>query len=354
MSPQEQLALRKAGVGSDPDGTELRAGAGASKQRSPGGPGEPGTAAGGGASAGVMPAPPREHVADGQRVPPRIVREYLVGEAAWTTRVVRSAGEFETLADRWNRLLPECADANVFVSHEWLYSWWAAYRPSARLAIVLAEDRGQLRGIAPMMIETVNRAGLSMRVLRFIGDGTGESDHVNFLAARSERALVLNRLLDAIGTLEWDLAEFNQIPEHSDNAAELLRWIERNRLRCRCTSSPCPVRRLPPTEEAVLAALPGRLRTSIRSSRKKLQQRHRVEFGAARAPGRTPRRARDVLREPRKPLARQGAGRGVRESRPARVLRAPDTAPAAAGVAPLLLPEARRPSGRAAVLLRAG
>jgi CelD/BcsL family acetyltransferase involved in cellulose biosynthesis len=43
--------------------------------------------------------------------------------------------------------------------------------------------------------------------------------------------------------------------------------------------APCPVRRLPARFDDVLASLPSRLRTSVRSSTKKLQQKHAVGLG---------------------------------------------------------------------------
>jgi CelD/BcsL family acetyltransferase involved in cellulose biosynthesis len=200
-------------------------------------------------------------------------------EARWTTRVVRSAGEFEALRDAWSALLAEAADPNVFMSHEWLHSWWTAYRPDAELALVIAEERGRVRGIAPLMNDTVSRAGLRARRLRFIGDGSGETDHMNLLTPAAERARSLQALLDGIAALPWDVAEFNQMAETAANTRDLVRWIERSRLPCTVTASPCPVRRLPPTHDALLAALPARLRTSVRSSTRKLRQAHTVEFG---------------------------------------------------------------------------
>jgi CelD/BcsL family acetyltransferase involved in cellulose biosynthesis len=207
------------------------------------------------------------------------VRRYVFQPASWSTRVIRSSAEFEALRDAWSQLLSESEDSSVFLSHEWLFAWWSAYKPEAELAIVLAEEGGRLCGIAPMMIESNRRAGVTRKVLRFIGDGTGETDHIHFLTAASRREDAMRVLLDAIGNLEWDVAEFNQVPEGTPNGVDLLDWIDRMQFRSSVTAKPCPVRRLPASYEELLAGLPGRLRTSIRSSRKKLEQKHSVEFG---------------------------------------------------------------------------
>jgi CelD/BcsL family acetyltransferase involved in cellulose biosynthesis len=270
MSPEEQLAWPKTPI-RDSEGRAPAGGAQASKKRSP-------VTEEHAISHGTQapdPAPPQIE----QLRPAPLVKQYVPQEARWTTRVIRSSSAFEALREAWSALLAEAADANVFMSHEWLYAWWTAYRPDAELAIVVAEDRGRVRGIAPLMIQTVARGGLRSRWLRFIGDGTGETDHINLLTPMSDRARVLQALLGAISALDWDVAEFNQIPAASANAEDLLRWIERSGFRRTVAQSPCPVRRLPPTHDALLASLPSRLRTSLRSSTRKLREAHAVDFG---------------------------------------------------------------------------
>jgi CelD/BcsL family acetyltransferase involved in cellulose biosynthesis len=209
------------------------------------------------------------------------------GDPATGTKARRigSDREFAALEPAWSELHARCADRSVFLSHEWLHAWWTAYRPRAELAIVVVENGGRLLGIAPMMIIQERRAGVAVRVLRFIGDAneaTGhirETDHIGFIVEREKRAEVVHALLAAIARLRWDAAEFNQVPEASETTRELLAWIALMKLACQIEVVPCPVRRLPPTYEALLASLPSRLRTSVRSSRRKLQERHAVEFG---------------------------------------------------------------------------
>jgi CelD/BcsL family acetyltransferase involved in cellulose biosynthesis len=206
-------------------------------------------------------------------------------EPGWSVRVVTSEPEFAGLEASWSELHARCVDRSVFLSHEWVYSWWTAYRPRAELAIVVVEDGGRPVGIAPMMITDERRAGFTVRVLRFIGDAneaTGhirETDHIGLIVAGEARAEVVHMLLAAVARLRWDAAEFNQVPEASETTRELLAWTALMKLACEIEVVPCPVRRLPSTYEALLASLPSRLRTSVRSSRRKLQQQHAFEFG---------------------------------------------------------------------------
>ncbi|MGZ8274218.1 MAG: GNAT family N-acetyltransferase [Burkholderiaceae bacterium] len=273
MSPEEQLVWPKQRIGDlrDAQGHALAGGARSSKKRSPGaieqemGQGAP-----------AAEAALRD---DEQRRPSQVVTQYVPEEACWTTRIIRSTAEFEGARDAWSALLAESVDANVFMSHEWLFAWWTAYQPDAELVIVVAEDRGRVRGIAPLMIQTITRGGIRTRWLRFIGDGTGETDHINLLTPVTERARVLEALLGGIAAIDWDVAEFNQVPEASANTEDLMRWMDASGLQFTVSSSPCPIRRLPASHEALLSTLPSRLRTSLRSSIRKLREAHTLEFG---------------------------------------------------------------------------
>ncbi len=204
---------------------------------------------------------------------------------AFRVQSVRSTADFAALKQPWSDLLARCQDANVFMSHEWLYAWWTSYQPDATLHIVVVEAGSRIVGIAPMMIERQRRAGVACRVLRFIGDGSSETDHIDFLVAAPDEtsdtadAAIRRRLLNALAGLQWDAAEFNQIPETSPTVAALHAWIGQLRLPRTVSVSPCPVRRMPASFEALLATLPSRLRTSVRSARRRLAEAHRLDFG---------------------------------------------------------------------------
>lgn len=193
-------------------------------------------------------------------------------------REVSDDNEFALLASRWYELLARADDANAFMSHAWMHAWWVAYRPAGRLSLVLAEHDGRLLGIAPLMVARESRVGLPARVLRFVGDGTSETDHVTFVLDRQHRAEALHSILRYIDAMPWDIAEFNQMPQDAWTTPRLLEFASRRWLPAQQTVS-CPVSILPSTFEELLAQLPSRFRTAIRSSRRRLHERYRVEFG---------------------------------------------------------------------------
>lgn len=206
----------------------------------------------------------------------------------YSTRVVSSDDEFQALESAWNELLVKATDANTFLSFAWLHSWWTAYRPAAQLRIVLAERDGRLCGIAPLMRLREHGVGRILRRLRFIGDGTFETDHMNFVVDADDRAGVLSALLDGIDGLSWDIAHFNQMPESSANTAQLLEYAKLKNWSVTSSSIPCPRRVLPRSYDELLRSLPSRLRTAVRSARRDLESRHMVEFGMCTSQGDLP------------------------------------------------------------------
>jgi CelD/BcsL family acetyltransferase involved in cellulose biosynthesis len=209
-------------------------------------------------------------------------------QAGLRTRIVSDDAGFRALRARWGDLLAQAADANTFLGYEWLHSWWVSYRVPAELCLVLAEDGDELVGIAPMMRETVRRCGLALRVLRFVGDGTWETDHMNLVLRRDRRSEALAVLLAALETLPWDAVHFNQVPETSETARDLLGWARSKGMAVDVVRTPCPKRILPESYDALLATLQSRFRTSLRSSRRKLGPSYRLEFGLHEDPAEFP------------------------------------------------------------------
>lgn len=190
-----------------------------------------------------------------------------------------TADQLDVLAPEWERLLEQSLDANTFLSPAWLLSWWQAYAPEARLQAIVARRAGELVGLAPMMSVRERCHGLPLECLRFLGDGTFESDHQGFVTVAEDARQVQQTLLEQLRLLPWHTAVLANVPESSLLAGSVRDWCAQNRYLVAETSTPCPRRRIPESYDALLASLPSRFRTSIRSTRRKLEVAHDVEFG---------------------------------------------------------------------------
>jgi len=67
-------------------------------------------------------------------------------------RVVREYREFLELKDQWNDLLEKSLHPLVFLTHQWIDTWWKAFGTGKSLFILLVHDGNELTAIAPLMI----------------------------------------------------------------------------------------------------------------------------------------------------------------------------------------------------------
>lgn len=203
----------------------------------------------------------------------------MTGHPAYRTRIVTDAAEFAALRPAWNDLVSRAVEANTFKTWEWLNSWWEAYRPACSLKLVLVERSERLVGVAPVMIGRESRYGIPFKALRFVGDGTYETDHMGFILDREEADSIAQLLMTAIEGLGWNIAFFSQVPDDSATAAHLRAWVSAKGYLGKEDRVPCAARTLPNDYNGLLAALPSRFRTALRSSRKRLSEGFAMKFG---------------------------------------------------------------------------
>lgn len=87
-----------------------------------------------------------------------------------TIRVVTDIKEFESLAEVWNSLLQKCGDeSTIFLTHEWLFTWWQHFGENNMLNILLVENEGEVTGIIPLMEVEYKLAFIKLRILKNIG-----------------------------------------------------------------------------------------------------------------------------------------------------------------------------------------
>lgn len=197
---------------------------------------------------------------------------------------VREERDLASLRDRWDALLKTSYSNSIFLTWEWMSAWWTAYGMPGELRIMLVhDDSGALIGIAPLRSAITKRYGRSYRTLRLIGDGSADSDYLDFIIAAGQERQVLEALW-AYWTPEMDagtLIEVNEIPADSRTvqilkevgAATSVVWAE--------SSVPCSVVQLPGNWEEYLKSLAPRFRTKIRSVLREFEARSkeiRFEF----------------------------------------------------------------------------
>ena len=119
-----------------------------------------------------------------------------------TIDVIDDAAAFARLRSEWTDLLASSRSDCVFLTWEWLHTWWRHLGDGRRLFIVTMRDATKLTAIAPLMI---SRASLSMRSLEFLGTGSVGSDYLDFIVDRSQEPVAVEALVDFLAEAGFSL-----------------------------------------------------------------------------------------------------------------------------------------------------
>jgi CelD/BcsL family acetyltransferase involved in cellulose biosynthesis len=145
---------------------------------------------------------------------PRPLRYARMSGAHWST-----LPELEDRREEWSRLAAENEFPSVFADPGWVLSWWQHYGAGKEpWLLVVEDDTGALRGLAPLVCER-DRLG---RTLSFIAARWNGLD--GMLWSPGTELEVAEALLDALAERrrEWDLWRVGRLPLQSQLARLLL------------------------------------------------------------------------------------------------------------------------------------
>ena len=116
---------------------------------------------------------------------------------------------FRALEPEWNALLARSRADCVFLTWEWLFTWWKHFHPGRELAILAVRDRDELVGLAPFMLRTTRIAGFAFKSFEFLGNSTVGSDYLDVIVDERRRMPVLRALAGYVNALgiRLDLAQ---------------------------------------------------------------------------------------------------------------------------------------------------
>ena len=192
---------------------------------------------------------------------------------------------FRALAAEWAKLHDACPDSHPFNSWEWLFSWWQAYGQAKQLCLLTCRLDGRLVGIAPLYLvrETVGLA-VPVRVMRMIGDGSADSDYLDFLIRPDLRTTVVRLLCESlISDRRCDVLALRELPQTSLLPATFEQIQGRYNVSLRVEHGTCSAVELPQTFNDFLKLRQSRFRTKLRALLQKLDQGDlQIDFVASR------------------------------------------------------------------------
>jgi CelD/BcsL family acetyltransferase involved in cellulose biosynthesis len=195
--------------------------------------------------------------------------------------VVDSDDGLESLRRDWERLLEGNPGGTIFSTWEWATAWWRSYGGGKSLWTLKILRDGYVIGLVPLYLATVRRFGtLNYRALRFIGDGSSDSDYLGLINAPGEEESVARSVVNHLVNhrSRWDMWLLNEVPETSASLKFLRECFdERNCYWSETRSSSCYVD-LPPDWNAYLLQLRPRMRTKIRSLARELEKEFKVQL----------------------------------------------------------------------------
>jgi len=132
--------------------------------------------------------------------------------------------EFAAKRDEWNALLESSASDCVFLTHEWLSTWWK-HLAQGRLRVLTALDRGNLIGILPVAERPAQVTKMMPRVLQFLGSGAIGSDYLDVIAMKGREDEVVAAFADHLHSRGLML-QFSQLRGENSLASVLANHLE--------------------------------------------------------------------------------------------------------------------------------
>lgn len=128
--------------------------------------------------------------------------------------------DFAGMRDVWNTVLEGSVTNEVYLSWEWVHSWWEVFRSGSRVLYILLgkNANSEIVGIAPFYVEQGRKPGSPGRnTLRFCSSRETYPDHLDLIIAKGQEhafpAAVLAYLNEHES--EWDVLQLDGIEEHA-------------------------------------------------------------------------------------------------------------------------------------------
>ena len=81
--------------------------------------------------------------------------------------------EMQYLKERWNDLLVQSTFPNIFLTWEWITTWWKWFGTKRRLTLAIATEGNVIVGITPMCVSKISiLPGIRVQAITIIGDGS--------------------------------------------------------------------------------------------------------------------------------------------------------------------------------------
>ncbi len=130
-----------------------------------------------------------------------------------TVQAISDVSAFAALREEWTRLLVSNKSNCLFLTWEWLFTWWRHLADGRRLLLLTVRMDGDLVGIAPLAVSPRFRFGYALETLEFLGCGHVGSDYLDIIAAEGSEEVVVRELRAYLARRRYAIRWSNVKPE---------------------------------------------------------------------------------------------------------------------------------------------
>jgi CelD/BcsL family acetyltransferase involved in cellulose biosynthesis/peptidoglycan/xylan/chitin deacetylase (PgdA/CDA1 family) len=173
----------------------------------------------------------------------------------------------QLLSKDWNDLLRSSAADTIFLTWEWINAWWESYSGGMQPYVLAIREGDELIGVAPFCRHRVHRWGKTWDCLRFIGDGSHDSDYLDCFVRYGLESEAMKAVASFLGRQlgDWDWLDLHGPHEESPTLAAMQNWGLEIGWRSSRERIPCTTLPFPRDWETLLHGLQPRFRTKARS-----------------------------------------------------------------------------------------
>lgn len=188
---------------------------------------------------------------------------------------IESNSQFQDLKAVWNGLLDKCLDRHIFLTWEYLSTYWKYFGRGKRLRILIAGANGKTLAIAPLRQTHYPILGsLSYDVIEPLA--YAGADYAGFLMPQKAEDCCRSFLEYLVESGGWDFMHLYDLPQYSV-IPQLLSHLRVSGPSCELVDTPnrtCPYISIPDRTSLLTNSLSGHFRNSVQRCMRKLQREH--------------------------------------------------------------------------------
>lgn len=190
---------------------------------------------------------------------------------------ISSFSMLEEMREVWEDVLFSSEEDEVFLTFDWMKSWWEVYGQDRKLLVLLVKEGNEAVAIAPFTTSTIGKV-MRFEILEFIGTGTSDRLAV-FCNRGKEDALdsVWNYLVHHKG---WDRLDLKDMKAWAPCSKSFMKAFPEAKVE----ESSSPYLPLKGTFQTYLSSLSSNVRHNMARSNRRMRESFNAEFRAFRDP----------------------------------------------------------------------